>query len=526
MSEVLSVVKRALQHALQTTRDLSARAPGTVTVQVLCIGATVCLVGRYLLKKRYRLPPGPSALPLIGNLPTIAYGKDPLYITLSRLTEKYGPAITVYFGPVPCVMLNRADVVTEALVQRGGDFSGRPFLYSLGIMSNGFRNILFSSDSRAWKIHRKIAVQALRHYMSGPRMEEVLHNVVSKAIDKMAAERGPLDPHSLTMILMFVMIDMFCFAGNKELDDPKLEQLRDMFEKLTTEAGNGFLEDIIPPLRYFPTKKFRKFVDRLNQFSAYIYEQIDQHRRTFSRDNMRDITDSILLAQMEAEQEEESDDIQFFTNIHVGQTVADLFGGGVDTSRMTLDWGLYYLASFPEVQKRMQAELDAVTGSRLPGCADRTKLPYTEATLYEILRLGSVTPLSVPHRTLSDTSVGGYEVPKDTMVMINLWALSRDPKHWDQPDAFRPERFLDSEGKLIPRPESFMPFSVGRRSCLGEIVAKPELLLIFACIVKRLTLSLAPGFVFDSKPLNTSMIMHLPQPYKMVVSERSPGERV
>nr|KAG5694763.1 hypothetical protein BaRGS_002716 [Batillaria attramentaria] len=359
--------------------------------------------------------------------------EEPYYITLSRLTEKYGPVITVYLGPVPCVTLNRVDVVMEALVKKGGDFSGRPYLYSMEVMTEGFKDIIFANDSTAWKLHRKIAVQALRHYMSGAHLEEVVQEVVTKAVEKMLAEPGAFNPHSLNMMLMFVMLDMFCFGGSKDFDEPKLVAQRDFFDKFTTDVGNGFLEDIFPPLRYFPTKKFRSFSDGLDEFLGYIYERIDEHRKHFSPSNIRDITDSILLAQKQAEQEEGSGAMQFFTNTHVGQTVLDLFAGGIDTSRMTLDWGIYYIASFPEVQKRMQAEIDTVTGDRLPGLADRPRLQYTEATLYEIMRMGTVVPMGLPHKTAVDTTIGGYEIPKDMMVLINHWALLHDPEKWDRP---------------------------------------------------------------------------------------------
>ena len=156
----------------------------------------------------------------------------------------------------------------------------------------------------------------------------------------------------------------------------------------------------------------------------------------------------------------------------------------------------------------------------MPGVADRPKLIYTEATMYEIMRLGTVAPLGVPHQTLCDTSVGGYNIPKNTMVMINIWALLNDPEEWDSPKEFRPSRFIDDAGKLKPKVESWLPFSAGRRACLGEFVAKPELLLIFACIMKRFKVSLPASVEFDSSPQTGNMILHVPKPFKIIVTER------
>lgn len=115
---------------------------------------------------------------------------------------------------------------------------------------------------------------------------------------------------------------------------------------------------------------------------------------------------------------------------------------------------------------------------------------------------------------------GGYEIPKGTMVIINHWALHNDPDKWDQPHLFRPERFLDSDGKLAPKPESWLPFSAGHRVCLGETVVKPELVLLLTFILKRLTISLPPGAKFDPQPID-SFLAGPPKPFKIVVTERT-----
>lgn len=171
-------------------------------------------------------------------------------------------------------------------------------------------------------------------------------------------------------------------------------------------------------------------------------------------------------------------------------------------------------------QSRVQREIDRVTGSRMPGTSDRHQLVYTEATLYEMMRMGVVAPLGIPHKTLCDTSAGGYSIPQGTMVMINHWAALHDPDQWDAPNEFRPSRFIDEAGRLKAKLESWLPFSAGRRSCLGEAVAKPELLLIFACLMKRFRISLAPGTTFVPGPQSGSMFTHLPHQYKIVVTKR------
>ncbi|XP_070190208.1 cytochrome P450 2D4-like [Littorina saxatilis] len=144
----------------------------------------------------------------------------------------------------------------------------------------------------------------------------------------------------------------------------------------------------------------------------------------------------------------------------------------------------------------------------------------TQAVVYETLRLGVVAPTAIPHKTLCDTSVGGYDIPKDTMVIVNQWAILHDPDKWDQPEHFRPRRFLDGEGNL-KKLDCWTPFSAGHRVCLGESVAKPELLLVVACLLKRFTISLPEGTAYDpSYKVEFAMNFHTPKPYRIVVHKR------
>ncbi|KAK7090531.1 cytochrome P450 1A1-like [Littorina saxatilis] len=522
MSDILSSIQSACSKALETTKELSAELPGSKTTQALVVGAAVgTAVYFFFLKTRYRLPPGPFALPILGNILDVADKKEPFYMKLKRWAdEKYGPVILIYLGPFRCVTLNRLDVVTEAYIERGVDFTGRPQFHSMSVFSEGYNDILFASPNAAWKLQRKIATKALRHYMKGQHLEKVVHHVVTMVTDKMLAEADAFDPSRYIGVLMFHIIETICFGKMKDYDDPEILRLIWLLDVINEDLGLGFWEDALPLLKYFPTEKFRKFEKRMQEFLDYNYDRIDEHRKTFSENNIRDITDSILLAQKEAEREESAEVMAMFTNTHVGQLVGNIFGGGVDTSRHTLQWCLGYMAGYPQEQALVQAEIDEVTGAHLPGETDRAKLVYTEATLYEAMRIASVVPLGLPRETLSDTSVGGYDIPKGTMVLVNQWALLNDPEQWENPEEFNPKRFIDEAGKLRSKLPSWLPFSTGRRACVGEFVAKPQLLMIFACIMKRCKISLPPGVVFDPNPKVASFLSHIPKPFQIVVTSR------
>ncbi|XP_070204105.1 cytochrome P450 1A2-like isoform X3 [Littorina saxatilis] len=434
------------QGVLTFAKGVSNRLSGSSPTQALLVGTLVGFLAYVLAKKRYRLPPGPWAWPLVGNLSLTRDDQEAFYVKLRRLAvERYGPVITVHLGTVRCVTLNSVEVITEALVQKGADFAGRPYQHSLHEMTDGCKNVSFADYGPGWKLRRKLALQAIRHYMRGVQMENAVHEVVAVTADKMLSEPGAFDPQGYTSLLMFRILDSIFFGQTKPRDCPPPERVMDIVEQFANESKERFLEDVVPLVRFCPTPRFRRAMKILDQFTDYVRK----------------------------------------------------------------------------VQTRMQAEIDAATGPRLPQLADKPNLPYCEATLYEVMRLSPVAPTSLPHKTMCDTTVGGYDVPKNTLVLVNLWAAMHDPDKWEQPEEFKPERFLDAEGQLSAKQESWMPFSTGRRSCIGESVVKPELVLILACLLKTLSVSLAPGQEYRVTTRLVSLFMNPPLPYSIAVTPRN-----
>jgi len=201
--------------------------------------------------------------------------------------------------------------------------------------------------------------------------------------------------------------------------------------------------------------------------------------------------------------------------------MAEVFMAGLETTASTLCWALLYLIHNPEVQQMLHQELDQVTGpERLPELEDKKNLPYLEATITETLRLSSLVPLSVPHKTTVDTTLQGYAIPKGTTILMNLWSLHHDPEIWDDPDAFRPERFLDEEGNFVPpKADRFLPFSAGRRVCLGESLARLELFLVLARLLHSFKFENPPGCDLPTlKPING--IVSMPQSFSVCALNR------
>ncbi|XP_046556086.1 cytochrome P450 2C42-like, partial [Haliotis rubra] len=525
-------------------------------------GVTVYLI----TKKRYNLPPGPRGLPLLGNL--LEFRNASIYEKLTEWRAKYGPVVKFNIGHITIVGLNRIDVVMEAMVKRQADFAGRIQMYSSKyekinfttisstaiapdtilfilkykqtianklnvltlahircfsvalLLSDGGRNIVLGDYSPTWKLHRKLATKALRHYMTGNHLDEGIARSLTKGIAKIKEMKGPFNPHDVVSLIVFNIINNICFNFTCEIRDNYFKDMLHILNTFLDDFGNGFLEDIIPPLRLFPTKKVTTIMKEIHKFFGLLAEEIDKHRQTIRKDDIRDFCDALLVTQEEAYQEEDPDVMSQMSDRHITQTLSNIFGAGMDTSRFTLLWTLLTLAQHPDIQDKLHTEVDHVLGGReFPSVSDRSNLPYTEAVLHESMRLHSVVPSGIPHKTLCDTKVGGYDIPKGTPVIINHYALHHDPEQWGDPHTFNPDRFLDQNGKMAAKPESWLPFSAGRRVCLGESVAKQELHLLLAGIMRHFKVSLPLGAKVNTEPRGGSLA-NIPQDYELTFESK------
>uniref|UniRef100_A0A5F8G7Z1 Cytochrome P450 n=1 Tax=Monodelphis domestica TaxID=13616 RepID=A0A5F8G7Z1_MONDO len=208
-----------------------------------------------------------------------------------------------------------------------------------------------------------------------------------------------------------------------------------------------------------------------------------------------------------------------FTPANLRMVVADLFTAGMVTTATTLRWALLLLLLHPDVQRKVQEEVDVVIGrSRRPTMKDQAHMPFTNAVIHEVQRFGDIVPLGIPHMTTRDTEIQGFFIPKGTVLITNLSSVLKDEATWEQPYRFYPEHFLDAEGRFV-KPEAFMPFSAGRRVCLGEPLAKMELFLFFTCLLQDFSFVLPPG---HSKPSDKAEVSFLsaPQPFQLCAVPR------
>ena len=186
------------------------------------------------------------------------------------------------------------------------------------------------------------------------------------------------------------------------------------------------------------------------------------------------LTSSLLKEKLVAENEVGTGEkAAILSDDYIINTMEDMFSAGYETTSTTLRWAIAYLVHNPDCQTEIQNQLDEEVGrDRMPGLDDRPNLPLVQATIMETLRLGNVAETALPHYTLRETTLAGYRVPKDTVVLPNLMAVHMDPSCWEDPTKFNPHRHIDADGQVITNSGNFLPFSAGRRVCAGEALAK------------------------------------------------------
>nr|CAD7567589.1 unnamed protein product [Timema californicum] len=251
-------------------------------------------------------------------------------------------------------------------------------------------------------------------------------------------------------------------------------------------------------VRVFPEyKKTMRFLMEGKEKTHVVYDNMIRERKK-RREGSGPGDDMIdaFLAEMSRRQASGRGDEGFYTVSQFHHLLADLFGAGVDTTLTTLRWFLLFMAQNPDVQTRVQEELDGVLQGRPLTLEDAAVLPYTEATLAETQRIRSVVPLGIPHGALEDTELAGYHIPRGAMLVPLQWAVHMDPKLWPEPDRFNPGRFLTEDDRFY-KPEAFIPFQTGKRICVGEELGRMLLFLFGATIVHQFRVSPPDGAPLD-----------------------------
>ncbi|XP_022599492.1 cytochrome P450 1B1-like [Seriola dumerili] len=452
---------------------------------------------RWLRQRSLPGPPGPLAWPVIGNAAQL--GKAP-HLYFARMAKKYGNVFQIRLGCRAVVVLN-GDSIKQALIKQGPDFAGRPDFTSFQYVSNG-DSLAFGTITDWWKLHRKVAQSTVRMFSTGnPHTKKTFeHHVLSEIKELLQLFVGKTKEHRYFPPMTYLVVSTanimsaVCFGKRYSYEDEEFRQVVGRNDQFTETVGAGSIVDVMPWLQYFPNpiKTIFDNFKKLNlEFGIFIRDKVVQHRKTIQSSTIRDMTDAFIVA---------LDQLRDKTGLPPGKdyvppTVGDIFGASQDTLSTAVQWIILILVKYPEMQVRLQQEVDKVVDrSRLPSMEDQPQLPYFMAFIYEVMRFTSFVPLTIPHSTTADTSIMGYTIPKNTVVFISQWSINHDPAIWSHPETFDPQRFLEEDGALNKDlTSSVLIFSLGKRRCIGEELSKLQLFLFTAVIAHQCHITAEPA---------------------------------
>ncbi|KAG7229896.1 hypothetical protein INR49_009614 [Caranx melampygus] len=473
------------------------------------------------------------ALPLIGSLLSLR-SPHPPHVLFKELQGKYGQTYSLKMGSHTAIIVNQYKDAKEVLLKKGKTFAGRPRTVTTDILTRDGKDIAFGDFSATWRFHRKIVHGALCMFGEGSASIEKIICAEAQSLCSVLSEAAAaglaldLSPE-LTRAVTNVICAL-CFNSSYCRGDPEFEAMLQYSQGIVDTVAKDSLVDIFPWLQ---DQLLQKKYDEHKYVSVCVCvlctDMAAPSQADYSDHVQRDLLDALLRAKRSAENNNTAEvgaEPVGLSEDHLLMTVGDIFGAGVETTTTVLKWAVIYLIHHPQVQRRIQEELDSKVGAgRSPQLSERGSLPYLEATIREVLRIRPVAPLLIPHVALSDTSIGDFSVRKGSRVIINLWSLHHDEKEWKNPELFDPGRFLNSDGTgLVIPSSSYLPFGVGIRVCLGEALAKMELFLFLSWILQRFTLSVPPGHALPSLDGKFGVVLQ-PAKYKVNATPRPGWER-
>uniref|UniRef100_H0XKQ3 Cytochrome P450 family 2 subfamily C member 76 n=1 Tax=Otolemur garnettii TaxID=30611 RepID=H0XKQ3_OTOGA len=452
-------------------------------VLVICLS---CLILFSLWNASYgkgKLPPGPTPLPIVGNM--LQINTKNISKCISMLAKDYGPVFTVYFGLKPTVVFHGFKAVKEALIDRAEEFSDRGSFPVVENITQGL-GIVFSNGKK-WKHTRRFSLMVLRNMGMGKKtIEDRIQEEASYLVELLRKTNGVyffFTVRSVSNLCCTIIDNGKCVNYKNKI---KQNKKRVPITLATFSAKDSVffqLYNALPLLHYLPGCHKDLFNNFAHQ-KEFILEKIKEHQESLDINNPRDFIDYFLIKMEKEKHNEESE----FTMENLVITIWDMFSAGTETTSTTMRYGLLLLLKHPEIAAKVQEEIDRVIGRhRSPCMQDRSRMPYTDAVVHEIQRYIDLVPTNLPHAVTQDIQFREFLIPKGTNVLIHLSSVLHDEKEFPNPERFDPGHFLDESGNF-KKSDYFMPFSAGKRICAGESLARMELFLILTSILQNFTL--------------------------------------
>ncbi|KAL2324687.1 hypothetical protein Fmac_023745 [Flemingia macrophylla] len=451
------------------------------------------LITRFILNRHgsKNQPPGPTGLPIIGNLHQL--GPKP-HCTLSSLAQTYGPIMSLRLGSVTVVVASSPGTAQEILQKNDQAFASRPIPESVAAQPNVGDTLAWAPGDSRWRNRRRVCTTQIFTAQRLDLLQHLRHRKVQEVVQhlrKQASNGTAVDIGEVAFATMLNLMSNTVFS--EDLVDPAFEsagELKEVVWRIMEDAGKVNISDYFPFLKWLDLQGVKRHVRvsyvRLHDiFDRMILTRVEE--RESSRVAKGDFLDVLLD---HCQQGDGSD----FTVQTIKPLILDLFIAGSDTSGSTTEWAMAELLRNPKVMQRGREEVIKVIGtSNEVKESDIPKLGYIQAIVKETLRLHPPVPLLLPYVAGHDVEVSGYTIRKGNQVLVNAWSIGRNPHFWEDPLLFEPERFLRSNVDFKGRDFEYLPFGAGRRICPGFPLANRMITLMLAAFLHSFQWSLPQG---------------------------------
>lgn len=471
-------------------------------------------------------PAGPTPLPFIGNIHQVGFD---LKAALDGWRRRHGPVVGFRLGNQLSVVISDFDILSAAF--KDDRFCGRPAnlqeifsaFFSSGPGETSTGGIVFSHGEN-WRQQRKFAMKTLKDFGIGKSSTQtIINEEVVKLVDELrvdAVSQRPIDLRLRTNLSVVNTLWQILNGEKADLKDPKMQRVfRATTEFIVSNSLSGPVM-IMPWLRHLPyfNSRFEAARRSPQEMREVTSASIQDHMDTYQEEDNRDFIDCYIKKIRETKEDTSSSFYGARGEGNMQRALMDLFGAGSETTSSILYFAFNYLIRYPEIQARVHAEIDTVVGQAQPVLENRPNMPYTDAVIHEVLRHSCIV-YTTPHATTEDVELAGYQLPEGTAVYANVWWIMNDPAHWDRPEEFMPERFLDAAGQFRKN-ERCIPFLIGKRYCLGQHLAQHELFLFLVGLLQRFSFRTP---LADHRLVNITPevgFMHTCPSYEVILTER------